>query len=71
MQGTINTNMQQLSESIPNTNYPPLSPRIGTRFYRAPEVVLCDPDYGYGVDIWAIGCILAELLLNFVESDNK
>ena len=47
-----------------------LTSRIGTRFYRAPEIVLCDPNYAFGVDIWAAGCILGELLLNFVENDD-
>lgn len=46
---------------------PPMSPRVGSRFYRAPELILNDPKYDYGIDIWAIGCILGELLLNFVE----
>ena len=44
---------------------------MGTRFYRSPELVLCDPNYDYSVDIWAIGCIVAELLLNFVEQDHE
>ena len=50
---------------------PQLTSRIGTRFYRAPELILCDPDYAFGVDIWAVGCILGELLLNFIEADNQ
>jgi Serine/threonine protein kinase len=29
--------------------------------YRSPELLLCSGDYGYPVDIWAIGCILGEL----------
>lgn len=51
-----------------------LTARIGSRFYRAPEIVLCNKTYDFAVDIWAVGCILAELLLNFVEtpkSDDK
>eukprot|EP00798_Chlamydomonas_sp_ICE-L_P025740 gene25740-11401_t len=31
-----------------------------TRWYRAPEV-LAEGEYGPGVDVWALGCILAEL----------
>jgi mitogen-activated protein kinase 1/3 len=34
---------------------------VTTRWYRAPEVLLCD-SYGKPIDIWSIGCILAELL---------
>ena len=31
-----------------------------SRFYRAPEIVL-DMEYGYAIDMWAIGCTLYEL----------
>lgn len=33
-----------------------------TRWYRAPEVILCPSEYSKAVDIWSIGCIFAELL---------
>ena len=48
-----------------------MTPRTGTRFYRAPEIILCDPKYDYAVDIWAVGCILGELLLRFVEKPKE
>ncbi|CAG9321436.1 CDKL2_3 [Blepharisma stoltei] len=35
---------------------------VSTRWYRAPELLVGDTEYGKPVDIWAIGCILAELL---------
>ena len=34
---------------------------VVTRWYRAPEVILCLP-YGPAVDVWSLGCIFAELL---------
>lgn len=37
------------------TNY------VATRWYRAPELMLSDKMYGKAVDMWAVGCILAEL----------
>ncbi|CAO3569951.1 unnamed protein product [Mortierella alpina] len=40
-----------------------LTAQVVTRWYRAPELLLGAKEYGYGVDIWAIGCIFAELLL--------
>lgn len=32
-------------------------------WYRAPETVFGDPNYGTASDIWSVGCIFAELLL--------
>jgi serine/threonine protein kinase len=36
---------------------------ISTRWYRAPELLLGSEYYSTAVDMWSIGCILAELLL--------
>lgn len=33
------------------------------RWYRSPELLFGAKMYGVGVDMWAVGCILAELLL--------
>lgn len=33
---------------------------VATRWYRAPELMLCRKKYSKAVDIWACGCILAE-----------
>jgi len=35
---------------------------VATRWYRAPEILLGSTRYTAGVDIWAVGCILGELL---------
>ncbi|KAF9240902.1 CMGC MAPK protein kinase [Melanogaster broomeanus] len=35
---------------------------VATRWYRAPEIMLSFKMYTKAVDIWAVGCILAELL---------
>ena len=40
----------------------PLTPRVVTRWYRAPEILLDDPHYSYGADVWAVGCVFAEIL---------
>ena len=34
---------------------------VSTRWYRAPELLLRAPSYGPAVDIWAVGCTLAEV----------
>uniref|UniRef100_A0A2I3H5J5 Protein kinase domain-containing protein n=1 Tax=Nomascus leucogenys TaxID=61853 RepID=A0A2I3H5J5_NOMLE len=36
---------------------------VATRWYQAPELLFGARKYGVGVDMWAVGCILAELLL--------
>ena len=41
---------------------PELTEYVITRWYRAPEVILCPSHYAKAVDIWSIGCIFAELL---------
>lgn len=35
---------------------------VATRWYRAPELLLGDTKYSKSVDIWAIGCIMGELV---------
>lgn len=37
--------------------------QVVTRWYRAPELLFGARNYATGIDIWATGCILAELLL--------
>lgn len=44
-----------LSDEARYTDY------VATRWYRAPELLAGDTAYGPGVDIWAVGCMLAEL----------
>lgn len=39
-----------------------LTGHVVTRWYRAPEIILLEKDYGPAIDIWAVGCIFAELL---------
>jgi len=35
---------------------------VATRWYRAPELLYGARSYGKAVDLWAVGCIFAELL---------
>ena len=39
-----------------------LSKKVSSRSYRAPEVILTDVNYDKSIDIWSLGCILAELI---------
>ena len=35
---------------------------VATRWYRAPEIMLSHQNYNTAIDLWSVGCILAELL---------
>lgn len=39
----------------------PLTSRVVTLWYRAPELLLGSTEYGVAIDMWSVGCILAEL----------
>lgn len=40
---------------------PPFTDYVSTRWYRAPEILLRQPDYNAPIDIFALGAITAEL----------
>ena len=42
---------------------PPYTEYVSTRWYRAPELLLRTPRYNSPIDMWAAGCIMAELYL--------
>lgn len=39
----------------------PLTSRVVTLWYRAPELLLGSTDYGTGIDLWSAGCLMAEM----------
>jgi cyclin-dependent kinase 12/13 len=41
----------------------PMTSQVITLWYRPPELLLGSTHYGVGVDLWSVGCVLAELLL--------
>eukprot|EP00796_Vickermania_ingenoplastis_P010227 gene10227-7168_t len=43
-------------ESSRNTSY------ICSRFYRAPELLFGSMEYGSAIDVWSLGCLMAELI---------
>ena len=49
-----------------------MSTQVVTRWYRCPELLFGAKDYGTGVDIWAVACIFAELMLRtpFLVADS-
>ncbi|KAG9472926.1 hypothetical protein GDO78_016089 [Eleutherodactylus coqui] len=52
--------LYQIQEDSGN---PALTEYVATRWYRAPEILLGSHRYTKGVDMWSVGCILAEMLL--------
>ena len=54
---------QTILEDVNNINLGSiLTDYITTRWYRAPEVMTCDKEYTMAIDVWAVGCIFAEML---------
>lgn len=45
------------------TTCPHASPSLSSSRYRAPELLLGSKHYTQALDVWAVGCIFAELLL--------
>ena len=41
---------------------------ISTRYYRAPELLYSNAYYGIEIDLWAAGCVIAEL---FTKGNHK
>jgi mitogen-activated protein kinase 7 len=46
----------------PEQNVGFMTEYVATRWYRAPEIMLSFTNYTKAIDIWSVGCILAELL---------
>lgn len=42
---------------------PPFTDYVSTRWYRAPEVLLKSTTYNSPIDIFALGCVMAELYI--------
>lgn len=49
-----------------------VSKMVVARWYRPPEVILLEANYDENVDIWSLGCILAEMIYcsdKYIKSD--
>jgi len=49
--------MKQLDDSTANVSY------ICSRYFRAPELLMGCQHYSCSIDIWAVGCVMAEMFL--------
>jgi len=51
-----------LSRNLDTNDQLALTEYVVTRYYRAPEVMLCSHQYSKSIDIWSTGCTFAEML---------
>lgn len=58
----LSTRSRDSSKGVGRSNKRSMSMHVGTQWYRAPEVILLEENYGFKIDIWALGCVYAELL---------
>ena len=42
---------------------PPFTDYVSTRWYRAPKLLLCSPNYNSPIEIFAMGLIIVEMYL--------
>jgi len=54
-----------LAQQPPGASKGEMTPYAVTRWYRAPEVLVGDPHYGAAVDVWAAGCVFAEMVTGY------
>lgn len=52
-----------LANFFPPKQKRPLTSRVVTLWYRAPELLLGSTDYGVGIDLWSAGCLLGEMFV--------
>ncbi|TKR65042.1 hypothetical protein L596_025506 [Steinernema carpocapsae] len=55
--------LSQLEDYPEGENMPELTEYVATRWYRSPEILLAAKRYTKGVDMWSLGCILAEMIV--------
>ena len=52
-----------LAASSESASSPPMTKKVTTLWYRAPEMLLGTARYGLAVDAWSLGCISVEILV--------
>ena len=61
---TMEVKVVDLGSARKSDSRGPFTEYVSTRWYRAPEILLTSGSYGPAVDIWAVGCMMYELLEN-------
>jgi len=59
--GSVSKKLQRAQEKRSDRTRE-LSNHVVSRWYRAPEIILLEPKYDSKIDLWAAGCIVAELI---------
>ena len=54
--------LEQEGRGEEELGHPTMTDYVATRWYRAPEILLGCHLYTTGVDMWSLGCILAEMI---------
>jgi cyclin-dependent kinase 12/13 len=52
-----------LAREFKKVNNPHFTVKVVTRWYRAPELLLLNHRYTEAIDIWSIGCFIAEMFI--------
>jgi cyclin-dependent kinase-like len=50
------------ARTVPSATNPKMTDYVATRWYRPPELILGRDDYDKSIDIWALGCVMAEMI---------
>lgn len=58
-----NKEEENISKKTEKKGGRPLTPGVGTKWYKAPEIIFGDKKYDKSVDVWSFGCLIAELFL--------
>lgn len=53
---------RSVHSSAPDAPSPVMTDYVATRWYRSPEILFGSPTYTKGVDVWAVGCMLGEMM---------
>jgi serine/threonine protein kinase len=51
------------SSRVYNSETRQMTPLVGTKWYKAPEMLFGLKEYSSAVDIWSFGCLIAEMIL--------
>ena len=60
--GAVAAGQEPPDEGSPEGRGGSLTPAVGTRWYKAPELLLGGRGYSAAVDMWSVACVFAQLL---------